>query len=425
MKKYDVAIIGGGVSGLNSAYQLSKAGKKVIVIEKNKSLGGMLRSIDRKDYSIEEFYHHIFENSVHAINLIDKLKLNLTWKDASTAFYYPWKDKSNFFTLTVPTDLLKFKPLTFFEKLKLGIFLLRMKLIKNPGYLDNIPAERYIIKNVGNSVYEKFFKPLLSAKYGKNLHRISTGWFIDRINIRNKRGYKGEILGYVEGGFELIIKRLKEEILKNKGEIGYGKPVKKVTDRFVIDFGKKISADYIINTTSSSQFSKLFKFPDDYQAKLKSLKNQGVICIVLGLKKKLTNFYWTNLIKEDISFRAIIEHTNFQPLSKYKEHIMYLASYPDVNSELWNISDKEVFERYFKDLSSILPVKKEDVNWFKVIKERDAGLIYETGILKNILPVETPIKGLYFAGMSNSYPDRNLEQSLILSTKAVNLILKK
>ena len=38
--KYDVIVIGGGVSGLSTAATLSKAGKKVLVLEQNFLLGG-------------------------------------------------------------------------------------------------------------------------------------------------------------------------------------------------------------------------------------------------------------------------------------------------------------------------------------------------------------------------------------------------
>jgi len=332
--------------------------------------------------------------------------------------------------MTIPFHLLTFKPLNFFDKIRLGLFLLRIKLIKNPAIFDNIPAEEFIKKNAGDSVYLRFFKPLLSAKYGKNLNKISSGWFIDRINIRNKRGYKGETLGYLEGGFEKLIEKLVNELKKNKCKILTGKKVEKMVLKhdkaaFLIVNGKKIYAKDFVSTISGKDLIKLCSFPQDYIKKLNSLNSQSAICILIGLKKKLTNFYWTNLIKEDISFRAIIEHTNFMPIEKYGEHLVYLASYPDSDSDVWNLSDKQIFERYFKDLEKIVNINLNAINWYKVIKEKEAGLIYETGILKKIMPVETPISNIYIAGMLNSYPDRNLEQSIILANKVVNLILKK
>ena len=424
-KKYNVAIIGAGVSGLTIAYKLAKQGKKVIIIEKEKEIGGMLRSIKREDYNIEAFYHHILPGQDQTVELIKEVGLGdkLIWKDASTGFYY----NNKFYTLTVPLDLLKFNPLSFSEKMRLGFFLLSLKLIKNPQKLDNVPAQDFIIKKAGQDVYDKFFKPLLSAKYGKNLHRISTSWFIDRINIRNKRGYKGEILGYIDGGFEIFVEKLNKEIKKLGGEIIYGN-VKKLVgngkiDNLVVD-GKKIYADNFVSSVPGPILAKMYDFPENYKNKLVSLENQGAICFVLGLKKKLTDFYWTNIINEDISFRALIEHTNFQPISKYKEHLVYLASYPEKDSQLWDMEDKELFSKYFEDLKKVTNAREDDVNWYKIIKEKNAGLIYDLGILQRILPVQTPIKNLFIAGMLNSHPDRNLEQSIRLANKVVKEILK-
>jgi len=423
--KYDAAIIGGGISGLTIAYKLSKKGKKVIVIEKEKRIGGMLRSIKKNNYLIEEFYHHILPGQDQTVELIKEIGLEnkLIWRDASTGFYY----NSKFYTLTVPFDLLKFSLLSFSEKMRLGFFLLRLKLIKNPEELDTLPAQEFIIKKSGKNVYEKFFKPLLSAKYGKNLHRISTSWFIDRINIRNKRGYKGEVLGYVEGGFGELVKKLIQEIKKNNGEIIHEEVNKIEFAGEKIDYlragNQKIEAENFISTIPGPALARLGNLPQDYKEKLSSLENQGAICILIGLKKKLTDFYWTNIINEDISFRALIEHTNFQPVSNYGEHIVYLASYPENESELWKTGDKEIFEKYFKDLKKVTDIKEEDVNWYEVIKEKNAGLIYNLGILNRILPVKTPVDNLYLAGMLNSHPDRNLEQSIKLANKVVGEIL--
>ncbi len=62
--KYDIIIIGAGLGGLVTAALLSKEGKRVLVLEKNKQIGGALQSfgIDKK----------LFESSVHYIGSLYK-----------------------------------------------------------------------------------------------------------------------------------------------------------------------------------------------------------------------------------------------------------------------------------------------------------------------------------------------------------------
>ncbi|MCQ2249947.1 MAG: NAD(P)/FAD-dependent oxidoreductase [Bacteroidales bacterium] len=60
MEKYDVAIIGAGLGGLECAYILAKAGKKVIVLEKNKQyLGGCLQTFERKGHKFDTGFHYV------------------------------------------------------------------------------------------------------------------------------------------------------------------------------------------------------------------------------------------------------------------------------------------------------------------------------------------------------------------------------
>jgi phytoene dehydrogenase-like protein len=58
--KYDVIIIGAGISGLTSAALLSKAGMKVLVLEQHYLIGGYLQGFERKDF--------IFDTAIHWLN---------------------------------------------------------------------------------------------------------------------------------------------------------------------------------------------------------------------------------------------------------------------------------------------------------------------------------------------------------------------
>src|SRR3990170_7317037 len=59
MTDYDVIVIGGGISGLLSALTLSKHGKKVLVLEKNSSVGGNCNSYKVDGFQVDTGPHAI------------------------------------------------------------------------------------------------------------------------------------------------------------------------------------------------------------------------------------------------------------------------------------------------------------------------------------------------------------------------------
>ncbi len=51
--KYNTIVVGGGIAGLTSAAYLSRAGQKVLLIEKNKECGGLINSFDRDGFNFD------------------------------------------------------------------------------------------------------------------------------------------------------------------------------------------------------------------------------------------------------------------------------------------------------------------------------------------------------------------------------------
>jgi all-trans-retinol 13,14-reductase len=84
MSQYDVVIIGSGLGGLESAYILSKEGYKVLVLEKNRQLGGSLQIFVRDKAIFDTGIHYIgglddgqnLNQSFKYFNIMDKLQLH-------------------------------------------------------------------------------------------------------------------------------------------------------------------------------------------------------------------------------------------------------------------------------------------------------------------------------------------------------------
>ncbi len=84
MSQYDVVIIGSGLGGLESAFILSKEGYKVLVLEKNRQLGGSLQIFVRDKAIFDTGIHYIgglnegqnLHQSFKYFEIMDKLHLH-------------------------------------------------------------------------------------------------------------------------------------------------------------------------------------------------------------------------------------------------------------------------------------------------------------------------------------------------------------
>ena len=75
----DVCIIGGGMMGLAIAYHLSRTGINVVILEKDKEVGGLSRSAEiAPGLRWDRFYHVILSTDTDLLNFLDEIGLSLS-----------------------------------------------------------------------------------------------------------------------------------------------------------------------------------------------------------------------------------------------------------------------------------------------------------------------------------------------------------
>lgn len=440
MKSYDVAILGGGITGLAAAYFLSKAGKKVVVVEKGSKLGGVLKMTSHESngvkYEIEEFYHHVLAGDTDMIKLMGELNMQneLEWHYPQTAF---WR-QGRLYRLSGMLDLPKFRILSLANKLSLAKLMVVVKLAREPSRFDSITAEEFVARYGSKNLWAKLFRSLLYSKFGSKCNEISGAWLVERLKIRSHmQSYAkggGERIGYFKEGFRQVWNKLAQEARKQGAEFLFNSPVKKIrlannAVKEVVAGKKKIACNWIISTIPINLLGAMVKLPPEYLKRIGRIEYQGVVCVTLGLSKGLNEkYYWINLVVElPLRLGAVLEHTNFIPAERYGgDTILFLASYPEYSQPVWNWTDEKVFEEYLSDLQKIFSdVSRKDVRWWHVARERHAGIVYKKGILKDIPPYQTPVKGLLVAGMFNNYPERSTSISVRMGRELTAMIAGK
>ena len=391
-----IGIIGGGLTGLVAAHALSER-HEVDIFEKMPFFGGCLSSYPINDYWIERYYHHCFSTDTHLFALIDKLGLSekLEWKTGTTGYYA----KKKIYALNTPREILLYPELSIVDKAKLAYLTLTAKKADLTA-LDNIPAEQYIIEHLGENVYTSFFEPLLKSKFGEQRKEVSAAWLMSRIAIRSNRGVAGERLGYLNGGFHLLVDALLQSIEKNGGRIRKQQPVSSISQKNGSWTINDSRYDAVISTIPPQELERAGG------PTMQTIPYQGAACMTLAMDREVTQgIYWLNM-KDTAPYGAVVTHTNFIAKERYGEHIVYLASY------FSGTVPTQLDRRMLDDFCNRFSVAPTEIHWHKMAIDPLAGPVYTTGY-RTLIPAYEQ-KGLYLAGMFSqpNYPERSMEGSI-------------
>jgi protoporphyrinogen oxidase len=416
-----IAIIGAGPTGLTAALKLSLKNHQVVVFEKEKFAGGLMAGFKKKgwDWSLEYFYHHIFPSDKEAIKLIHQLGLkeHLYFQKPKTSIFK--KGRIDRFDSAI--SLVKFPHLPFIDKIRAGIMTLSFKINNNWLEMEKFEATEGIKKIYGLKTYQVLWRPLLKSKFGSNYKNISLAWFWSRLKKRSNQ------LGYLKGGFQILIDKMVEEIKKNKGQILFNHEIKNFEEI------KKLGQfDRVIFTTPSSIFLKIMgnKLPQEYQQKIKKMKMIGTVDLILSLKESfLTDgTYWLNVNEEKFPFVAVVEQTNFIEEKYYNnQKILYVGGYYAQNHRYFKMSKEAILKEWFPYLQKINKKFKESlITDIKLSANAFAQPIVPTDYSKDILAHQTPVKNVYLTNMQQIYPwDRGLNYAIEEGQKIVDEILEE
>lgn len=442
-KKVKLAIIGGGFSGLTLAYELSKKPYyEITVFEKDNELGGLAGSFKLENGSIvEKFYHHLFASDVAILDLVKELGLEdkIKFLNSKTGIFCNGK----IYSLSSPTDLLKFKELKLVDRIRMGLGVIKAKFINEYKKLEGILAKDWLKKACGKNAYNVVWKPLLKGKFGDSYKEISAVWIWNKFKLRggSRDDKKKEVLVYFKGGFKGIIDEIYKKLTlkgslecKERASVRFmlNSPVsvvKKLDDGFlVVVNNKEYSFDNVAFTTSPSALLGAVNFlPDMYAQKLKSIRYLGNICLVLVLNKKFSDTYWLNVADSDFPFVGIIEHTNFDDISNYGgNHILYLSKYLSVQDKLFSYTKDELVSYCIEYLKKINPnFTRDDIKESYLFSDKYSQPIIEKHYSRLLYDMETGIEGLYFTSMSQIYPeDRGTNYAVAYGKKLAKVIDK-
>ena len=428
----NIAIIGAGYAGMSAAYDLTKAGHNVTIFEAADHPGGLAKGFKEPhwDWSVEAYYHHWFQSDKHMLGIINELGLSkkVLYPRPYTVMFY----NGQWYPFDSILQALLYPGLGWgINKVRFGLVGLYLRLTNKWKALEEVTVDEWMRKYAGDKVYSEMWEPLVIGKFSERYaKRVNMAWMWARLKARTTQ------LGTYQGGFQAFADDFSAILQKMGVRIHLNSPVESITptsdSQLTIRSGQydQLTFDKVLVTTSPSLLARLAPaLPRHYLDGLTDLKSMGAVVLTVSLKHQVSTdgYYWFNLPKsEGFPFLALVEHTNYvSPENFGGDHILYMGDYIDTDHEYFSMSKEELLERFIPAIQRINPNFQED--W--IIKSWLHRTAYAQPVpfvnhSQHIPDIQTPVRGLYFASMSQVYPwDRGTNFAVEIGRRAARMMM--
>lgn len=411
-------IVGAGPMGLAAAYQATKKGYQVEILEADDRPGGMAAHFDFDGLSIERFYHFCCLSDTDTFELLAELGRPeaMKWVTTKMGYYIDGR----LIRWGNPLALLFAPGIDIVTKFRYGLQAFYSTKRSDWERLDKITAKQWFVGWMGKKGYDRFWRRLMDLKFYELSESVSAAWVWQRIKrIGNSRkSLFEERLGYIEGGSQTLIDLLVDAIERTGGKIHYSTRASKfriengAVSGVETNNGNFFPARNVISTIPIPYIPALLNDAgDDIRAPYEHLQNVGVVCIVHKLKKPVTDNFWLNISDEGMDIPGFVEFSNLRPTGD--DSVVYVPYYMPQTNPIYDNSDEYFIEKSFRYLKQINPhLQDQHLKASHVARLRFAQPVCETHFLNKLPDAQTPIQGLQIADTCYYYPeDRGVSES--------------
>ena len=418
--------------GLAAALELCRKGARVDLLERDDRLGGMSAQFDFAGTRIERYYHfictpdHTTFKYLREFGLEDKLR----WTETRMGFY--WNGKLH--DWGTPQAMLAFPGLSFLQKLRYGLHVMRAKGITDWRPYDKLTSTQWVQKWIGKPAYDVMWRSLFRYKFYEHEDSLSAAWLgtrIKRVALSRKSIFQ-ERLGYLDGGSEVLLDAVARELVRLGGKIQLACSVDAVvTDggdvrrvRGIRMGGEERAYDAVVSTVPLPHVPALVPdLPPAEKAKIDAVRNVGVVCVILKLKRSFTPNFWLNINDPRLQIPGLIEYTNLNPLDDGSA-IVYAPFYMPQGHPKYGRSNQAFIDETLDCLCTIRPdFDRTDVIAASASRYQYAQTVCTPGFYDALPPMRSSLPGFFMADTSYYYPeDRSISESLRIGVELANAV---
>ncbi|MBD8027664.1 FAD-dependent oxidoreductase [Ureibacillus sp. Re31] len=279
MEQYDVIIVGSGLAGLTSAVELCDQGAKVLVLEKEKVIGGRTSSWDEDGMLVESGFHRHIGYYKALPYILKKVGVNVDsivqWEENVDVRIKGKKDVATFGVSPIfgPIDLLKGilgnnDILSLKDKFSLMGFFINgfIDYLRNPDSLDRWNVRDYAKKHqVNEDALHYAVIPLSAGIFFLPPERYSAKVFFGLFFPAIPRFYRMRIGAYLGGMTELLAQPIANYIEGKKGTIQTNAKVQNLivdegnVQGVELEDGSRFHAKHVILATDLGGAKKILK----------------------------------------------------------------------------------------------------------------------------------------------------------------------
>ncbi|MFH1402723.1 MAG: FAD-dependent oxidoreductase [Candidatus Altiarchaeota archaeon] len=445
-----VVVLGAGLAGLSAAYELTRNGVQVLVLEMDSQVGGLAKSFSKNGFTFDLGPHRFHTKQEDLIShMKGVMGDNLVVRNRKSRIYLFKKFFD--YPLRFSNALATMPPVV---TLKILIDYLKVKLLNVLSPHPDDSFESWVTNRFGHTLYKIFFGEYTEKTWGIPCDKISADWAAQRISLLSlwdtvvktlfkfgdtPRTYVSRFYYPAHGGIGEICNTYARLIRDNGGKILLNSPVREIhiedgsvngvvyEDNGVM---KNVDCDYLFSTVPLTDIISMIKPnpPEELFHHSSELSFRSIMFAQIMVNKdSLSDDHWIYLPEKHILGNRVTEYKNFSvnnaPEGKTVIGVEITCDYDD---EIWNMDKAELTRRVISDLHDIEFISMGDVIDSVVNRMKHAYPIYDLDYQDHLNPLKEyldSLSNLSYFGRNALFRYNNMDHSVDMGLKAARNIL--
>lgn len=405
MRNDSVVVLGGGLSGVATAYTLARAGcKDVTILERGDTLGGLAGSFERDGHFYPLGYHHILHRDralLFFLNRIGALHA-VRWRRVRMLF----RLNGELYDLGTPSGFLRF-PMPAADKLRFVRLMLRAFAKRDWADWQDRSAAELVDAWAGPGVRGTIFDPLTRLKFELPSEEVSGAWLGARLHFREGSAP----LGYIPNanwtkvlcdGLAALLAELGVRIRLRAPVSALHTEGGKVREAELAG-GERVAGNTFVSTIPTEVYCRLA--PEDDTPHLRSIRYSALLSVICATRQTVRpDFYWMNLASGRHTAAGIFLLSSLNPTigRSGDSCVNFVTHLQSRERPLFAASDEDLLARYAADFRAVFGFALEPF-WTQVTRVPMYSPVFPPSF-RNPPLRSTSLANVYFAGNFRTFP---------------------